>query len=294
MRTLAPAVLVCFCAALVGTSACTTPTQTASNPPAAKGPAVSALRLYVFDCGKLTVTDPARFDFKKEDLKTLDLSVGCYLIAHPKGTMIWDTGAVPDSAFKNDGQPGTKFYATSPKTLVSQMASAGYAPADITYLALSHYHWDHIANASLFANSTWLTVPIEREILFGPLLPERISPEQVQPLANTKTIFLPTSDYDVFGDGSVVIKPAYGHTPGHSVLFLKLAQTGPIVLSGDLYHYPEEVSTGVIPYFEYNKDATRESRAALAEFMKSNGAKLWIQHDLVQFESLKKAPEFYE
>jgi N-acyl homoserine lactone hydrolase len=257
-------------------------------------PAVSSLRLYVIDCGTLTVTDPSRFDFKKDELKTLDLSVGCYLIAHPKGVLIWDTGAVPDANFKNDGKPATKFYGTATKSLTSQMAAAGYKPGDVNYLVLSHYHWDHIANATLFTKATWISVPVERQVLFGPTLPERTSPEQVTPLAKLKTIDLPRRDYDVFGDGTVVIKPAYGHTPGHTVLYLKLAKTGPVVLSGDLYHYPEELTTGRIPYFEYNKDATGEARKALVDFIKTTGAKLWIQHDLVQFRSLKKAPDFYE
>jgi len=258
----------------------------------AKPPAVTSVRLYVIDCGRLKVDDPSRFDFKKEELKTLDFSVGCYLIAHPKGVMIWDVGVVPDSMFKN-GQ-GVKAYATSTKTLTSQMAAAGYTPADVNYFVLSHYHWDHIGNAALFAKSTWLVERIEHDTLFGPTPPERITPDQYQPLAKSKTVYLPNRDYDVFGDGTVIIKPAYGHTPGHNVLVVKLAKTGTVVLSGDLYHYPEEVTTGKVPHIDYNKDRTRDAREAVTKLLKSTGGKLWIQHDLVQFQTLKKAPDFYE
>jgi N-acyl homoserine lactone hydrolase len=257
-------------------------------------PAVSSVRLYVMDCGKLTVTDPSRFDFRPDQLKTLDLSVGCYLIVHRKGVLVWDVGAVPDTHFKNDGQPATNFYATTNKSLTSQMAAAGVTPADVNYLVLSHYHWDHIGNAALFAKSTWLVERIEHDTLFGPTPPERIAPEQYMPLAKSKTVYLPNRDYDVFGDGTVIIKPAYGHTPGHNVLFVKLAKTGPVILSGDLYHYPEEVTTGVVPHIDYNKDRTREARKMVDDLMKRTGAKLWIQHDLVQFRTLKKSPEFYE
>ena len=257
-------------------------------------PVVSSPRIYVMDCGRLKVDDPKRFDFTKDQLKTLDFSVGCYLIAHPKGVVLWDAGVVPDSRFKGDGTPATKFYATATKSLKSQMAAAGYTPADVNYLVLSHYHWDHAGNAADFAKSTWLVERIEHDTLFGPTPPERLSPEQFLPLKNSKTVYLPNADYDVFGDGTVVIKPAYGHTPGHNVLYVKLAKTGPIVLSGDLYHYPEEVTTGVVPHIDYNKDRTRESRKQIADFMKKTGAKMWIQHDLVQFQTLKKAPGFYE
>src|SRR5947209_7101883 len=61
------------------------------------------LRLYVFDCGILHNTDAARYRFKKEELATLEMSVACFLIAHPKGTLIWDTGAVPDDAWTPKG-----------------------------------------------------------------------------------------------------------------------------------------------------------------------------------------------
>ncbi|MEO5922802.1 MAG: N-acyl homoserine lactonase family protein [Bryobacteraceae bacterium] len=257
-------------------------------------PTVTSLRLYVMDCGKLKVDDPSRFDFRKDQLKTLDFSVGCYLIVHPKGVVIWDVGAVPDTHFKNDGQPATNFYATATKSLTSQMSAAGYTLADVNYLALSHYHWDHIGNAALFAKSTWLVERIEHDTLYGPTPPERTTPDQYMPLAKSKTVYLPNRDYDIFGDGTVIIKPAYGHTPGHNVLFVKLPKTGPIILSGDLYHYPEEITTGVVPHIDYNKDRTREARKAVDDLMKRTGAKLWVQHDLVQFQTLKKSPEFYE
>jgi N-acyl homoserine lactone hydrolase len=257
-------------------------------------PVVTSVRLYVMDCGRLKVDDPSRFDVRKEQLKTLDFSVGGYLVVHPKGVMIWDVGVVPDSMFKNDGQPATKFYGTATKTLTSQMATAGYTPADVNYFVLSHYHWDHIGNAALFAKSTWLVERIEHDTLFGPAPPERITPDQYQPLAKARTVYLPNRDYDVFGDGTVIVKPAYGHTPGHNVLVVKLAKTGTVVLSGDLYHYPEEVTTGVVPHIDYNKDRTREARKAVDDLLKATRGQLWIQHDLVQFQALKKSPAFYE
>ena len=261
---------------------------------AADKPAVKSVRLYVFDCGKLHYDDPSRFNFKKEEVKIYDLSVGCYLIAHPKGTLMWDVGVIPDGVFPSNGQPATKLYATVTKTLKVQLAQAGYSPRDINYLAMSHSHWDHLANANEFARSTWLVRPVERDILFGPNPPERSTRDEYDALKNSMTVSLPEGDYDVFGDGSVVIKPAYGHTPGHSVLYVKLAKSGPVVLSGDLYHYPEEVTADRYPINEFNKDQTHQSRMAIQAFLKQSGAKLWIQHDLAAFERLKKAPGYYE
>src|SRR5580704_3365300 len=118
-----------------------------------KAPALpKSLRLYVFNCGSLDISDPERFRFKKEELATTNLSVACFLIVHPKGTLMWDVGAVPDSALKAGEKSAFEGYATITETLKSQLEKIGYEPSDIQYLAFSHYHYDHIANANEFAN----------------------------------------------------------------------------------------------------------------------------------------------
>jgi len=250
-------------------------------------------RLYVFDCGSLNIPDTSPYQLKKEDLATTYMSVACFLVAHPKGTMIWDAGAIPDSSFKG-GIPGTLRYASTKRTLTSQLAEVGYAPSDINYLALSHFHWDHVGNSNLFAGSTWLVHQSERDIMFGEPPSPRTEPANYSALKNSKTKILNDDDYDVFGDGTVVIKSAPGHSPGHQVLFLKLKKTGPVVISGDLYHYPEERKLRKIPTTEFNAEQTVASRAKIEAFLKDSRAQLWIQHDLTGNAKLKKAPAFYE
>ena len=254
-----------------------------------------SVRLYVLDCGKLTIEDPTRFDFKKSELKLLDLSMGCYLIVHPKGTLFWDTGAVPDSFFKPGVTNPTFTYATVTKSITSQLAAVGYKPSDIQYLALSHYHWDHIGNANLFAGATWLARKVERDMMLAGKSDSRY-PEEYSALktAKFKLVDNASGEYDVFGDGTVVLKSTPGHTEGHQVLALRLAKTGNVVLSGDIYHYPEEVTTGRVPTIDVNKQQTIQSRKELDAYLKKNKAQLWIQHDLAAFEKLKKAPQYYE
>src|SRR5215510_9828979 len=91
-----------------------------------------SVRLYVFDCGQLNIADISVYQLKREEIATNLMSVPCFLIAHPRGNLMWDVGAVPDSAFKG-GAPGTLRAATSTKTLRSQMEAVGYAPSDITH-----------------------------------------------------------------------------------------------------------------------------------------------------------------
>jgi N-acyl homoserine lactone hydrolase len=263
----------------------------------------TSLRLYVFDCGILHIGDVGRFGLKPEEVTISDLAVPAFLIVHPKGTLIWDTGAVPDSVWRPTGKQFTYHVVlpdsqerdvTMTKSLIQQLAEAGYSPADITYLALSHYHYDHTANANQFAGSTWLVRQEERDAMFAPKPPPVTQPRTYEALRGGKTTIVKSDDYDVFGDGSVVIKSAPGHTPGHQMLFLKLAHTGPVLLSGDLYHYPEERTLDRVPTFEFDAQKTRETRSKIDAFLKNSGAQLWIQHDLKANAKLKKAPSYYD
>jgi N-acyl homoserine lactone hydrolase len=259
-----------------------------------------SLRLYVLDCGKITVANGDSMGFKPGELATSNMVTPCFLIVHPRGTMIWDTGEIPDSAFKSGVAPQTAGAFTVDRPLLPQLAAIGYTPADITYLALSHYHGDHVANANAFAGSTWIVQKGDRDAIFAPRTDTTKKLGAVgdaayfTELAKSKTLLLKGEDHDVFGDGAVVIKFTPGHTPGHQSLFLKLAKTGPVLLSGDLYHYPEEITYKRIPSFDWDKDQTAKSRAMIEEFVKKNNAQLWIQHDYTAGIKRKIAPEFYE
>jgi N-acyl homoserine lactone hydrolase len=258
-------------------------------------------RLYVFDCGTLE-GDPARFNLKRDEMATSDMSVSCYLVVHANGALIWDTGAVPDMEVKSENQrtrhrvviANSERYVTLAKSLKRQLAEAGYAPADIGYVALSHYHWDHTANTNEFARATWLVRKVERDAMFADKPPDLVQRATFSLLRNSKTVIINTDDHDVFGDGSVVIKWAPGHTPGHQVLFVRLAKTGPVLLSGDLYHYPEERTLDRVPTFEADSGQTRRTRTAIDTFLKNSRAQLWIQHDFTASAGLKKGPAFYD
>ncbi|HTB18930.1 MAG TPA: N-acyl homoserine lactonase family protein [Bryobacteraceae bacterium] len=266
-----------------------------SSPAAQKHPkAPKTLRLYIFDCGTIHTTSVDAYSLKKEEVGSTEMSIPCILVAHPKGTLMWDNGDIPDRAFPAGGGPASAGVVTQDKPLLPQLASVGYTPADIQYLAMSHYHGDHVANANSFAGSTWLVRKVERDRMFSSEPIPRSDPANYNLLKDSKTVIIDKDEYDVFGDGTVIIKSAPGHTPGHQVLFLKLAKTGPVVLSGDLYHYPEERTLGRLPVAEFNKEQTAASRAELDVFLKKTGAQLWIQHDFLGNAKLKKAPAFYE
>jgi N-acyl homoserine lactone hydrolase len=256
--------------------------------------APNSLRMYIFDCGVIKGLGVDLFGFKAGEVPARDFFVPCYLVVHPKGTLMWDVGVIADSAFKADGAPVTDGRSTVNKPLLPQLAALGYTPADITYLSMSHYLSDHTATANAFAGSTWLVRLAERDIMFNPPQGAIVQTESYASLKTAKTRILNEDEYDVFGDGTVVIKSAPGHTPGHTVLFLKLKKLGPLVVAGDLYHYPEERTMNRFPGFEFDKVQSARSRVDVDAFLKRTGAQMWIEHDAATNATLKKAPDYYE
>ncbi len=259
-------------------------------------PAPRTLRLYILDCGTIGPMDPLLFGLKPEELnRDVNFVSPCYLIVHPKGTLIWDVGQVPDRDIPDDGtEVVQQKFLKATRRLGPQLAALGYKPKDITYLAMSHYHVDHTANANMFAGSTWIVQQAEYDIMFGDGPVGIRMPDTYKDLKAAKRITLHNADHDVFGDGRVIIKTAPGHTPGHQMLFLKLAKFGPLLLAGDLYHLPEERTLDRVPTFDFDAAMTRASRKKVEELLKQTGATLWIQHDPATNATLKKAPLYYD
>ena len=274
----------------------------ACSEPADPEPALNdSLRLYVIDGGEL-VSDPANYELGEDDVQTSRLSIAAFLVVHPRGVLLWDALGVADEE-RQSGGTGTQQtivrsdlqnrYITLAPPMLEQLAAAGFDPGDVTHLALSHYHWDHTANANAFAHATWLVQPRERAEMFGsPGGSAR--PATYAQLADSPTTLVEAEEFDVFGDGRVILKAAPGHSPGHQVLYVALERTGGVVLSGDLYHYPEERSLGRLPVSEYDRGQTAQSRQAVESFLETHDAQLWIGHDLIAHRALRKSPDYYD
>jgi glyoxylase-like metal-dependent hydrolase (beta-lactamase superfamily II) len=265
----------------------------------AQRPQVSSPRLYVFDCGLIDGGEadmPAAYGLTKVASPPGMFSVPCYLVVHPNGTLLWDLGlgdALAPVAAGGRAEVRVPYWSVR-MTLKKQLADIGYTPQDITYVAMSHFHGDHTGNANDYAGSTWLVQKAERDMMFPANAGNRSPATDVyRALKNSKTVLL-NGDHDVFGDGTVIIKSTPGHTPGHQSLYVHLAKYGPVVLSGDLYHYAEERTQRTTFNRDFNREQTFASRDELEKFLRQTGAKLWIEHDLVFDRQLKKSPEYYD
>ena len=277
------------CPARAADTATTSPQRPLGIPPP---PKVTSPRLYVIDCGTLTYNRPEDYQLTREEVGDTNMSVPCFLVIHPRGILLFDTGLsdrlVGRPLWENvDGGYGQiKF-----TTLRGQLADIGVTPADITYLAISHSHWDHVGNANDYAGAIWLTQKAELDFMFGAGADPAYLPLYAALAQSRKIEF--EGDHDVFGDGTVILKFTPGHTPGHQSLYVKLARTGGVVLSGDLYHYAEERTLHRMPR-EEESTGTPASREALERFLKEQHAQLWIGHSTSSFRNLIKSPGWYD
>ena len=256
----------------------------------------TADRIYVINCGENHAKDLSPWTTPADQGKPYVFSNNCYLIKHGSDWMLWDSGNSDRIAALPDGQPNPRgtLIQFMKKPLFDSLREMGVAPADIRYFAMSHSHGDHSGNANLFAASTIYMQSAEYDAVFGPE-PQKYNFAAVnfEKLRSAKIVRL-NGDYDVFGDGSVVIKATPGHTLGHQSLFVRLSKAGPVLLSGDAAHLRANWEAKRVPSINYNADQSLRSMNEMEAFIKATGAKLWINHDAEQSATIPKAPAFIE
>ncbi len=240
-----------------------------------------ALTVNVLDCGKITISDLDAFSSAGDYAGQADeFTDTCYLINHPNGRLLWDLG-LPTQLV---GQPPFTqqiFTVSVEKSITDQLAELGVVPSELTYVSISHSHFDHIGQVDQVQGATWLVNQKEYDAMFPP----DGSPPADPTLAANYALFQPMereiigAEHDVFGDGSVVIFETPGHTPGHASLQLKLPESGTVLLTGDLYHRTESRTLGRVPRFNASEADTTASMAAFEARAEAAGAKVIIQHE---------------
>lgn len=254
-------------------------------------------RMYVLDCGESETQDvSANWSPGVNVGKSRLFSDNCYLIRHEKGLFLWDSG-IPDAvAEKPEGVSGAGglLVLKVKHTLQAQLKELDIAPSQVTHLAFSHFHGDHVGNANLFTAATLYIQNPEFEAAFG-AEPAKFgfNPALYEKLRNSPMVKL-SGDKDVFGDGSVVILSTPGHTPGHQSLLVKLPATGALVLSGDATHFQDNWENRRVPARNFNKEQTAASMEKIAGVLRREKAVLWINHDHDQSAGLAHSPKSFE
>jgi N-acyl homoserine lactone hydrolase len=255
----------------------------------------SALRMYTLDCGRFEAKDMSAFsDTGEFDAQPGKLVGTCFLLVHPKGTLLWDTG-LPDTLAAMPNGFTDQFGITLKviKPLLPQLAELGVKPSEIDYVAFSHLHGDHTGNASAFTSSTWLIGKAGLQWAQGKPTPIGIDPRNLSGFKKAKLQLL-DFDHDVFGDGSVRILRTPGHTPGHQALLVSLAKAGKLLLSGDLFHTKVSAAKGLVPNFNESRAETLASIDRVSKLLKSTKARLIVQHAPEDFASLPVPPTYLD
>ncbi|WP_397364361.1 N-acyl homoserine lactonase family protein [Olleya sp. R77988] len=250
------------------------------------------LKVFMFDGGTVQVNNLEIFsqgDLYKGESKTF--ADAFYVIQHPKGNMLWDAGLaealVEQEPFTT---PNGAFTVSRKMGVNEQLKQINLSPNDFKYIALSHTHFDHSGSASKFTDATWIVQEAEYNFVTSQEQ-QKHSADNYNAIKDLKNIKKIKGDFDVFGDGTVVIKSTPGHTPGHQSLFLDLKQEGPLLLTGDLYHFEENRKGAIVPSFNHSLEDTKASMEIFEAFAEKKGARVIIQHSLKDFNSLNHAPE---
>ena len=225
------------------------------------------------------------------DDETRTFPVPSWLIEHPDGLVLFDTGMHIDlqSSVDRIGAETAKTITPdfSPgEELTARLAARGISPTDIDRIVVSHLHFDHVGGNQeipdarvVVQRAEWESGHDQRMIDYGIYNPDDYD--------HGHDVHQIEGEHDVFGDGRVVCLPTPGHTRGHQSLRVELA-SGPVVLTGDCVYLESMLDDMVVPTMagERSQAQQRESMQYLASLRDQHGCRLLFGHDLAQFEAL--------
>lgn len=256
--------------------------------------AAPAIKLYAMNCGDLEFADVGMFA-EDGSMKGVARTFAdpCFLIRHPGGDLLRDSGAPDAIADAQDGvrPEGFPVHVMRQKKLVGELTELGLAPSDVEYLSFSHLHSEHTGNANLCAASTWIVDADERAAMFSDKARGSDEFANYSALENARTVQIEgEADFDVFGDGSVTLHQAPGHTSGHTVLLVKLPQSGPVLLTGDMWYLAESREKRLVPAFNFNREQTLASIEKVEALAKAGAARIVRRHVAEDFAAMPDFP----
>jgi N-acyl homoserine lactone hydrolase len=240
-------------------------------------------RMYVLYCGDIALNDASSFTPGASGPGAL--SVTCYLIKHGQDWVLFDTGLGDAIISMPQGQKSNAGVWTVKNALTSQLTELGLKPSDIGFVVLSHSHPDHVGNLDLFSQSTLVVQKAEYEWNLPNGAP-RFKPEIKAIKAD--------GDYDLFGDGSVMLIATHGHSPGHQCLLVRLPKTGAVLLTGDAVHTRANWDSHRVPERNFNVPQSLAALDRMATVLKEHKAQLWIGHEASEVPLRKYAPMYYD
>ena len=246
--------------------------------------ATAEVMLWRLDCGKVGIKDLGAFsDTGLYSGEKRELVASCYLIRNGDRYLLWDTGVDGNLVGKGPDENGNSIDVT----ITAQLDRIGLKPADIDYVGISHIHLDHTGQVASFPDATLLIGEGDWKIANGwPPARQRFL-HWIEGGGKSEPL---KKDKDVFGDGRVTVLAMPGHTPGHQSLLVRLA-SGPVLISGDQYHFTQNRKVGGVPSFNMDRAATLASHDRFEKLAANLQAKVIIQHEPDDVAKLPTFPE---
>ncbi|MFB6171278.1 MAG: N-acyl homoserine lactonase family protein [Haloarculaceae archaeon] len=215
-----------------------------------------------------------------------------YLIEHPEGLVVVDTGLSHEmlddpasygpygAAFMDAFLPAIEYGPDMHPR--AHLEAAGYDPADVDYVVMTHLHSDHAGQIDAFPDAEFLVqerelryahwpVPVQEVFyLEGDFDVLRSDAYDVTPL---------DGEYDVFGDGSVRTIPTPGHTPGHQSVVLELPESGTVILGADVAHMQDGYDREHLASFNWDLSESIASLRDVKARARRTDANVYVTHD---------------
>jgi N-acyl homoserine lactone hydrolase len=241
-----------------------------------------SLTLRAFTCGWFQA--PVSFFIDGGETTVLRSPVPAYLIEHPKGRALFDTGL--GVRFRRPieerlGPAALGFEFDESADIAARLRAVDVDPASISWIINSHFHADHCGGNASIPNATIIIQQRERSVASvaaGTKLYDRADFDHGHP------VLAIDGEHDLFGDGSVIIFPTYGHTPGHQSARVKLA-SGDVVLAADCCYLKRSLDERRVSSGDADPDQARATLRRLSE-MRDQGVRIFFGHDGEFWKSL--------
>ena len=255
------------------------------------------MKLYAMSCGYLRCRKAAFVPTADKSI-IMESPMPVYLITHPGGNVLFDTGPNPvvfADPVKHWGGVAKAFHPLGGKEsgVAAQLEKIGIATGDVRYVVNSHLHFDHAGGNKFFPKATFI---IQREELTCARNPEYAERGYIQtdwddPALHYETI---EGERDLFGDGLLRIIPLAGHTLGHQILVVRLPHQGAVILSGDAVPCEENLQQMITTRTNMDNERALQSIEKLRRLVIQENALLIHGHDATQWGKIHQAPVCYD
>jgi N-acyl homoserine lactone hydrolase len=243
-------------------------------------------RVFALSCGSLEF-DRSLFFPAQPQGERMATPVPCYLIVHPRGKLLFDTGIHCDARTDPVGRLGRRVASLfavrsgAGEDVVSQLATMGIRASEIRYVVNSHFHFDHCGCNASFPDAEFL---VQRAELQAARAGRYNAKDWDHALAYREI----DGEHDVFGDGSVVLFPTYGHTPGHQSMRVRIGARD-VVMTGDACYLRRTLNEMHLPGAKFDAAQMIDSLKRLRA-MRDRGAMIITGHDPEMWETVPQAP----